>query len=181
MALAESKSINEIIIPDYAEAIVAYRGWLSPHRAEADLTSVTYRGIRWTPGATIVAQCNPLHSLVKGNRQACIYDRQPRFNYSKREYETFKAEDKCPHFKGKCGIYSLKSSYAGELQSRDMQWIIGEVEIWGKIVEHQQGYRSQYARLKSIQRVPGYTRDLNMWLKVKPHLEKWRDYLANTN
>lgn len=55
-----------------------------------------------------------------------------------------------------CGIYACNSLQA-LINERDLcrfktKPIVGEVDLWGKIIEHQDGYRAEYARIVGVYR-----------------------------
>lgn len=76
----------------------------------------------------------------------------------------------CPHMKSEnhvepCGIYAWKDSSAALYYARDAtQWLyagyvdlpvirriaIGRVALWGDVVEHERGYRAEFAKPISI-------------------------------
>lgn len=50
-------------------------------------------------------------------------------------------DNPCPYERCKCGIYALKT-LAGVTEKSD---VIGKVALWGKVIEHEHGYRAEYA------------------------------------
>lgn len=56
---------------------------------------------------------------------------------------------------GGYGIHAYKAPHGPLLDSyveKDSQtkWVIGEVALWGDIIEHEEGYRAQYGRVHSL-------------------------------
>lgn len=62
-----------------------------------------------------------------------------------------------PFYRGVCGIYALKertSLHVGmPCCTERMIFIGGSVDLWGKIIEHKNGYRAQYAYPNTLFRV----------------------------
>ena len=55
------------------------------------------------------------------------------------------ATHKAPHLRCTCGIYAGKT-----LSQHSMVGIYGEVYLWGTVIEHEHGWRAQYAYPKSL-------------------------------
>ena len=113
-------------VPDYVTPIVGYRAWswAGPHY----LKSLTNQQ-PWPPGKPMVAKCQawPHH---KAPQEICT-----------------------------CGIYALKTitqknrNQFPQFPRGDKTWpclIVGEVYLWGKVIEHQYGWRAQFAYPKSL-------------------------------
>jgi len=49
------------------------------------------------------------------------------------------------------GIYSTKNTCNDDYLSR---YILGTIYSWGRIIEHENGYRSEFAYIKSIESIP---------------------------
>jgi hypothetical protein len=59
-----------------------------------------------------------------------------------------------------CGIYSTQTLWdallIGRIEYPYHKIVVGEVEIWGRIVEHKKGYRSEFAQItRFYQNQPG--------------------------
>jgi hypothetical protein len=104
--------------PDSIEPISAWRVWsTSLHRGEVRLDSPTQRGKhgRWVPGQALEAHCP----------RGCLH---------------------APTLNCQCGIYACKTRDQAVARARFMpRAAIGEVALWGRVIEHQDGYRAQYA------------------------------------
>ena len=50
--------------------------------------------------------------------------------------------DSCPSGDNKCGIYAYREAPSSVTHAMG---IVGRVAMWGTVIEHQTGYRSQYA------------------------------------
>lgn len=66
-------------------------------------------------------------------------------------------EDEVPHTDGRCGppacgIYAAKNptELIDSLYDHDGEWLMGMVELSGKVVEHQRGYRAKRATVVAI-------------------------------
>jgi preprotein translocase subunit YajC len=108
-------------VPDYISPVVAYRAW------QLDATGLkSLCGELWRPGRSLAAACN---ASVRGTAHD-VHD-APQMNCT-------------------CGIYAAKTfpdlrraGYAG-------YGIHGEVYLWGIVVEHELGWRAQYACPKNF-------------------------------
>lgn len=126
-------------MPDYIETLTGWRVW---HVSHGKLESL---GVNewWTPRHAVPARCNRSSSL---------------FNHPH-------GGEPSPHNECTCGYWSFKSKDALMDVAGDYDGIavIGTVEIWGKVIECENGYRSEFAYPKEL------------WL-LKPDL----DYLSWT-
>jgi hypothetical protein len=107
-------------VPDAIEPIRAWRVWRSSTEADGSLVlqSLTHAGgsTRWPPGETLQAGC-----AVKAHQ--------------------------APNSACTCGIYAHKTREAAIAQAAGAPGaVVGEVELWGAVVEHEHGYRAQWAR-----------------------------------
>jgi len=103
------------------EPIIGYRGWLFID----DKLRAIHNNCIWEPGKTIIAK----------NFRACLGSENPLNNP---------------------GIYAFKESCLFEEEYDEVDYysgvplIRGEVYLWGKIIEHQLGYRGEYAYPKKL-------------------------------
>jgi len=78
-----------------------------------------------------------------------------------------------PHIECTCGVYASKSLEHLRRQNYTDRRIHGEVSLWGTVVEHEQGWRAQFA----------YPRNLVVPLAIVPlsmsRLELWLQSLAS--
>jgi hypothetical protein len=100
-------------------------------------------GKRWSPGQPMAAKC--------GARQA--HD----------AYET-------PHLDCTCGVYAAKNLEHLRQLGYEGRGISGEVHLWGTVVEHELGWRSQFAYPKSLflppDLIPSDTKEMEVRLKA---------------
>ena len=103
--------------PDAIEPIRAWRVWRASHDlVTGQLALHSLEGTLWKPGEPLTARCS------RGAHAA-------------------------PNAQCGCGVYAHKSRQAALEHARGLdRAVVGEVELWGKIVEHEHGYRAQYAR-----------------------------------
>ena len=112
--------------PDYISPIVAYRLW---QWDDAGLKSLN--GVRWTPRQPLLARCRAFH---------------PRRIIGRATH----ADQDAPRADCRCGVYGAKR--LDSLQSMCF-WdsgVRGEVFLWGTVVEHEHGWRAQFAYPKSL-------------------------------
>lgn len=113
-------------VPDCVSPIVAYRAW---QLADSGLRSLS--GESWHTGQALAAGC----SVRSARHQA-------------------------PHEDCACGIYAAKSleqlRKIGYLGLADLSgisgeaYLYGEVYLWGTVIEHELGWRAQFASPKSL-------------------------------
>jgi hypothetical protein len=127
------------VIPDYFEAMTAYRGFnVFENGLLAGLGFVE----PWPPHEPFVARCGRV-----SDESAAAHVRDGQFVSA-------------PVYACGCGIYAVKTSEAAlqlirmELQARALlpqhfrapvgrAW--GAVKIWGRVIEHESGYRAEFA------------------------------------
>ena len=141
LILPTRREVAEIDLPFVyggEEPVVAYRIWqnnsfeVGGHRAEPRLCSVG-RHVAWPTRERMAAVCDPAGSVDSFHR--------------------------APWAGCECGIWSFKDrasaeqalvSYSGAPRP-PCGYAIGTVSIWGRIVESEHGYRSQYAYPREIE------------------------------
>jgi hypothetical protein len=116
-------------IPDYISPIVAWRVWLSD---AAGLRSLN--GELWPPSRPLQAGCRVSGSATLVGRA-----------------HTADPSHDAPKFDCTCGIYGSKSLHH---LRRTQYWqhggLHGEVSLWGNVVEHEQGFRAEFAYPKTL-------------------------------
>ena len=125
-------------IPVYAEVFTGWRAWGVPMLDSwviPKLQSVTHKEAKWLPRQVCEARC--LRAEAAGT------SRTPG-RYAAHHIP----EEKCS-----CGLYAAKSleqlkrlRYSQYNEDRDGYFkVVGEVSMWGKVIEGSQGWKSQYA------------------------------------
>ena len=117
-------------VPDYISPIVGYRVW---RWGATGLGSLN--GEPWIPAQPLAARCGAL-------RRGTVVGRAPHLAHD------------APRADCRCGVYASKS-----LDSlRSMRFwdcgVRGEVLLWGTVVEHEEGWRGQFAYPKSLHLPP---------------------------
>jgi hypothetical protein len=112
-------------IPDLISPIVGYRAWLW-----GDSGVRSFMGQPWLPMQPLEAQCR---ASGGGTLQTRL--------------ETDDSVHRVPAMECSCGIYATKSLHhlrqTGYYRSRSA--VYGEVYFWGSVVEHESGWRAQFA------------------------------------
>lgn len=146
-------------IPDYIEPFVAYRTW------QWDTNGlVSLNGTRWTAGQPLQADshiCEHRHMKVTRSRIVKFVQHQPKSlsgaswlqKMVDEATEDYHAHDAPVEGCG-CGVYAAKNfqhlvniKYVGP----DTDYgVHGEVYLWGKIIDHELGYRAQFAYPKNL-------------------------------
>lgn len=121
------------------DAVVGYRSWLvKAVDGVARLQSV-YQVCTWPIEGPLEAQGRLNFSLLPDEHSCTI---------RKERIRDFSAEE--PY-----GIYAWDDPY-GTYAWYELHWCLatapvsGEVALWGKIIQHERGYRAQYARPLSL-------------------------------
>lgn len=119
-------------IPDFVEPLVAWRAWRV-----------------WTPSSRDSNSCPALCSVIQDTPWT------PRKRFSAEH--SFDLGAKCRGFLARdcsCGIYAFKDPLEAfvyliklrdRLLSMAVEFALGTVSLWGKVVECELGYRAQYA------------------------------------
>jgi hypothetical protein len=123
-------------IPDYISPIVGYRVW---QWVATGLKSLN--GEPWSPGKPLAAACRASNRRTTLGRAETAHD----------------AND-APREKCTCGVYASKSLEHLHTTGYERYGICGGVNLWGTVVEHEQGFRAQFA----------YPKNLYLPLKVLP-------------
>jgi hypothetical protein len=63
-------------------------------------------------------------------------------------------DHEAPQLGCSCGIYAFSQPYLVKEQGYYRQDLLGEVSLWGKVIEHERGYRAQYAYPKQLYITP---------------------------
>jgi hypothetical protein len=108
-------------VPDYISPVVAYRAWQLDAMGLKSLC-----GELWRPGRSLAAACR---ASVRGTAHD-VHD-APQMNCT-------------------CGIYAAKSQEDLRTAGYAGFGIHGEVYVWGTVVEHELGWRAQYACPKNF-------------------------------
>ena len=103
-------------------SVIGYRGWSIGIRPGNPPILLSLNGTEW-PYGTIEAAC-PIHG---GEDRHIVPMRGCR-----------------------CGIYAMTDQVRLYTSSFLIYPVVGKVELFGKVIEHQYGYRAQYARVVSL-------------------------------
>jgi hypothetical protein len=122
------------------QPIIAYRIWkVSP---EGRLSTAYRNSGKWPWMKPYSASCDKVH-VAANNRSP--YD--PFFITALGVDTTTVADHDGPHFDCTCGLYGYKTVKCLEQtfpQYYTTNCVLGRVALWGKIVEHKDGYRAEY-------------------------------------
>ena len=110
-------------IPDYISPIIGYRVWKWENTG---LKSVC--GEPWCPGQPLAAGCRVFVGRVENANDA--HD--------------------APQEKCTCGVYAAKNLEHLHRAGYGGYGICGEVCLWGKVIEHERGWRAQLAYPKNL-------------------------------
>jgi len=122
-------------IPDCVAPIVGYRAWQwncggwNPHSAPLK----SFNDEWWSPGRALTATCTASLGWTPVTGAEVVYGRH-----------------EAPQATCTCGIYAAKSFDDLRDQGYLRRGIRGEVYLWGKVIEHQSGWRAQFAYPKTL-------------------------------
>jgi hypothetical protein len=160
--------MDDYTIPDaIGDPVVAWRVWFvvpkNKDSGELRLRSFVYQEL-WEPGEAHVAICNN-PSQPGALERPLPHD--------------------APDDEHKCGIYAVKDReqvdhYFREPMYKSGQWkeiyrVIGRVNLWGKIIPGDKGYRAQFAYPHSIE-VPSQIRGREQFLSTREIASSLRHY-----
>src|SRR5262245_56731545 len=62
------------------------------------------------------------------------------------------SEQQAPHLTCMCGIYAYKEKprLLREIRNVGLRLVYGEINLWGKVIEHEDGYRAQFGYPKRL-------------------------------
>jgi hypothetical protein len=115
-------------VPDFISPIVGYRVW---QWDAAGLRSLNDEP--WSPGRRIVAGCRAASRGSIGARAEATHDLH-----------------EAPQADCTCGVYASKSLEHLRTTGYARYGIHGEVSLWGTVVEHEHGWRAQFAYPKNM-------------------------------
>ena len=115
-------------VPDYISPIVGYRVW---KRDAAGLKSLNDEP--WHPGQPLAARCR-------------VYSAGTVVAHAEAAHDAHDA----PQADCTCGVYAAKSLEHLRSAGYDRYGVHGEVNLWGKVVEHELGWRAQLAYPKNL-------------------------------
>jgi hypothetical protein len=120
-------------IPDYISPIIGYRIW---QWDAAGLKSLN--GELWLPRQPISAVCRAnARGYISGLSKPAAHDAA-----------------ELPSLKCTCGVYAAKSREHLNRCGYSKFAVRGEVFMWGRVVEHQRGWRAEFAYPKAFLLVP---------------------------
>lgn len=115
-------------VPDYISPIVGYRVW---QWDAAGLKSLN--GEAWSPGRQLAARCRVAIGGGLGGRVEAVQNCH-----------------QAPQTGCTCGIYAAKTVAHLRGAGYERYGICGEVCLWGTVVEHEHGWRAQFAYPKRL-------------------------------
>jgi preprotein translocase subunit YajC len=135
-------------IPDYISPVIGYRVW---RWNATGLKSLN--GEPWLPGRPLAAGCRAAARGTIFGRAKAGHD----------AHET-------PHSACTCGVYAAKTIEHLHQCGYKRFGIHGEVYLWGKVVEHERGWRAQFAYPKTLflaaETIPFSLSEINARLKT---------------
>jgi hypothetical protein len=121
-----------VTVPDYISPIVGYRVW---QWDSVGLKSLN--GELWLPGQRLSATCRADSlSPISGLRN------------------TAHDPTELPSFTCTCGVYAAKNIEHLHRCGYEKFGVHGEVYLWGRVVEHERGWRAEFAYPKSMFLLP---------------------------
>jgi hypothetical protein len=115
-------------IPDYISPIIGWRVW---QWVAAGLKSLN--GEPWSPNKPLAAACMVSIRGRTAGRAEAVHD----------------AND-APQETCRCGVYASKSLEHLHTTGYERYGIFGEVNLWGTVIEHERGFRAQFAYPKNL-------------------------------
>jgi hypothetical protein len=116
--------------PDYVEPLTAWRVWRVVATGDGYRLTSVVKSALWSPGEPLHAECLREPSLVS------LFRRHPK------KHEA--PEERCD-----CGIYAgglpLIGNYMTPAATEAVTHVLGQVMLWGTVVECERGFRASHA------------------------------------
>lgn len=129
----------DLVVPDAVTPLVGWRAWSVRGLPALRLVSV-FSYVSWLPGHNVVvAECRPdanLHGWQWRDLTACPEAPTPGCNCG-----IHACADPSSDVLHEAIACSLASVHGGA---------VGRVALWGRVVQHEDGFRAQYARLTGL-------------------------------
>jgi hypothetical protein len=115
--------------PDYIEPVVGWRMWCTTTDDEGVALRSVHRRTVWPRGAPLVADC------MCGRFQSWLLRRERHGS---------------PSLECRCGIYASGVPLLGAYLAEWLMWggtltVVGRVSLWGRVFEHEHGWRAEMA------------------------------------
>ena len=136
-----------MIIPDGIEPVVAFRSW---YLGDAG-TLLSMNHTAWPVRQTMEAKCERQGKAISGfTMMSGRSGTTMLIDFSEVDNLNDDGEQHTPGESCSCGIYAAKRIDLAMSYFSGPQCVIGEVYMWGKIIEGTEGWRSQYAYPKTL-------------------------------
>jgi hypothetical protein len=113
------------------------------------LESVGLGAHRWTPG-TNRARCH-LAGKHLSSRTVWVNDPDDPTGLAERKEQALSSHGRIPAVSCSCGFYVFKDESACRAEfGGHPNVVLGRVVIWGRAIEHSEGYRAEYARITAL-------------------------------
>jgi hypothetical protein len=136
-------------VPDYISPIVGYRVWTWDTKGLKSLC-----GERWHPSQSLAARCRASAVVAPIVRRV----------------EAVHDAHEPPQTNCTCGVFAAKNLEHLRHLGYEGRGIRGEVYLWGTVVEHELGWRAQFAYPKSLvlqpDAIPSGTKEMESRLKT---------------
>lgn len=149
-------------MPKSKKPLTSWRIWHVEDKAPARLKSISYQEL-WPP-------MEPIHAKCQGKDREQI-------------------DHECPSWHHRCGVYSVKrlmdiQKWATNRESTAGRcFVVGEIEMWGRVLEYRDGYRSEYAYPLRLWVPKDFPADgYKAWKTPEELAERlWEQYLVEVN
>ncbi|HET7137398.1 MAG TPA: hypothetical protein VFI04_03515 [Gaiellaceae bacterium] len=116
--------------PDFAEPLVAWRVWRVVATKDGYRLGSVVKTALWAPGEPFSAEC------LREPTLAALFRRKPKAHAA--------PDDEC-----ECGIYAGRLSgireYMAPTATEAVAHVVGEVMLWGTVIECERGFRASHA------------------------------------
>lgn len=136
--MAPRYDVNSFEVPDLVDPVIGWRVWKIVHTDEDELRlrSPWYPNV-WEPREDFVAKCN----YTARNTDESTREPHP--------IPVFRHPSKYGHSHN-CGIWSLKTrlgvwAWWRMIAREGSGWVIGRVQLWGRVIEGDDGWRGAKA------------------------------------
>lgn len=148
--------VPDVVVPDLPEPIRAFRVFLPILSEDGPGALGSLNGYRWVFEETTVQEADcylptPMYGYAFG---LTGHKPLPIATWPKScgdvPCRPFKNGEENPHYGHGCGFYAAKNfeelASVYLMDGKPNSYLVGEVELWGKVYEYDRGYRAQFAR-----------------------------------
>lgn len=121
-------------VPDMVEVITAWRAWRVTHAADGPRLQALGVSHVWEPRTPVEARCDKSGRSI-GAMSGMYFP------------SGYSSQHRAPHWECECGVWAFKDldGLTSALQEYSDVRVLGNVQLWGRVIETENGYRAEKA------------------------------------